>query len=59
MTPSVAVIRALDRYLDERGGVAGACSLAVDLIPRRGAKSLQSNNLRGLAQRAFRASRSR
>ena len=59
VTRSEAVIRALDRYLDEQGGGADAYSLAVDLIPPRGAKGLQSDNVRVLAQRAFRASRPR
>ena len=59
VTRSEAVVRALDRYLDEAAGGVDAYSLAVDLIPPRGAKALQSDNVRALAEHAFRASRSR
>ena len=59
VTRSAAVIRALDRYLDEQSGGVDGYSLAMDLIPPRGAKALQSGKVRALAERAFRASRSR
>jgi hypothetical protein len=59
VTRSAAVVRALDRYLDEQAGGVDAYSLAKDLIPSRGAKALQSDNVRALAERAFRAARPR
>lgn len=57
ITRSEAVVRALDRYLDEEAGGVSAWSLAADLIPPRGAKGLQSDNVRELARKAFRGSR--
>ncbi len=59
VTRSAAVVRALDHYLDEQAGGIDAYSLAKDLIPSRGAKELQSDNARALAERAFRAPRAR
>jgi predicted DNA-binding protein len=59
VTKSEAVVRALDRYLNEQAGSVDAYSLAVDLIPAQGIPALQSDNVRALAQRAFRASRAR
>ena len=59
VTRSEAVIRALDRYLDEDAGGVDGYSLAVDLIPPKGVKALQSDNVRALAERAFRDARSR
>jgi hypothetical protein len=56
---SEAVVRALDRYLDEQAGGVDGYSLAKDLIPPRGAKALRSDNIRALAERAFRGSRTR
>jgi hypothetical protein len=56
---SEAVVRALDRFLEEeRGGVDGY-SLAADLIPDKGVKELQSTRVRELARKAFRGSRAR
>jgi len=54
VTRSEAVVRALDRYLDSETGGASPYSLASDLIPRRGAKGLQSDKARELARKAFR-----
>jgi predicted DNA-binding protein len=59
VTKSEAVVSALDHYLNERAGAVDAYSLAMDLIPARGVPGLQSDDVRALAQRAFRASRSR
>jgi len=59
VTRSEAVVRALDRYLDAASGGASAWSLAVDLIPERGAAAIQSENARELARKAFRGSRTR
>ncbi len=59
ITRTEAVVRALDHYLDREAGGASPYSLAVDLIPRRGAKRIQSANVRELARKAFRAPRSR
>lgn len=59
VTRSAAVVRALDRYLDEQAGGVDGYSLAIDLIPSRGAKALQSDQARTLAERAFRAPRAR
>lgn len=56
---SEAVVRALDRYLDEQAGGVDGYSLAKDLIPPRRAKALRSDNIRALAERAFRGSRTR
>ena len=54
-----AVIQALDRFLEEETGGANAYSLAADLIPEQGIKTLQSENVRELAAKAFRGSRAR
>lgn len=59
VTKSEAVVRALDRYLNEQGASVDAYSLAVDLIPEQGVPALQSDDVRSLARRAFRASRAR
>jgi hypothetical protein len=59
ITRTEAVVRALDQYLDRETGGVSPYSLAADLIPRRGAKELQSGNVRELARKAFRGSRSR
>lgn len=59
VTRSEAVVRALERYLDEQAGSVDGYSLAVDLIPAQGAKALQADKARILAKRAFRGSRSR
>ena len=58
-TRTEAVVKALDDYLDKETGGASAYALAVDLIPRKGVKTLQSDNARLLARKAFRVSRSR
>jgi hypothetical protein len=59
VTRTEAVVRALDEYLDKEGGGASPYSLAADLIPPKGAKGLQSGQVRELAARAFRGSRPR
>jgi len=59
VTRTEAVVRALDSYLDQETGGASPYSLAADLIPAKGAKELQSGNVRDLARKAFRGSRSR
>lgn len=59
ITRTEAVVRALDHYLDHDAGGASPYSLAADLIPSRGVKELQSGNVRELARKAFRGSRSR
>ncbi|HKA45944.1 MAG TPA: hypothetical protein VKF40_28400 [Burkholderiales bacterium] len=57
VTRTEAVVKALDDYLDKEDGGANAYSLAVDLIPRKGARELQSSNARALARKAFRGPR--
>ncbi|MGH8633785.1 MAG: hypothetical protein ACRET7_06580 [Burkholderiales bacterium] len=59
ITRTEAVVRALDDYLDKETGGASPYSLAVDLIPPRGARELQSGNVRALARKAFRGPRAR
>jgi hypothetical protein len=59
VTRTEAVVRALDDYLDKETGGASLYSLAVDLIPARGVKELQSANVRKLARKAFRGPRAR
>ncbi|HET8584995.1 MAG TPA: hypothetical protein VFS06_06560 [Casimicrobiaceae bacterium] len=59
VTKSDVVVRALNRYLNEQAGPVDAYTLAMDLIPAQGVPGLQSDDVRALAQRAFRASRSR
>jgi hypothetical protein len=59
LTRSAAVIRALDGYLDQASGGESAYSLAADLIPRRGAKTIRSDKVRELARKAFRGPRAR
>ena len=59
VTRSEAVVRALDEYLDREGGGASGYSLAADLIPVRGARALQSTDVRRLARKAFRGPRPR
>jgi hypothetical protein len=59
VTRTDALIRALDEYLDRHAGGAHSFALAVDLIPKRGARELQSSDVRKLARAAFRGSRSR
>ena len=59
VTRTQAVTRALDNYLDQETGGASAYSLAADLIPARGARKLQSGNVRELARKAFRGPRAR
>jgi len=59
VTRSEALVQALDRYLDSASGGRSAYSLAADLIPRRGAKSIRSDNVRELARKAFGGSRAR
>lgn len=59
VTRSQAVVRALDAYLDHESGGASGYALAADLIPPKGAKALQSTDVRRLARKAFRGSRAR
>ena len=59
VTRTEAVVRALDDYLDKETGGASPHALAADLIPARGAKGLQSDNVRELARKAFRGARAR
>jgi hypothetical protein len=59
VTRTQAVLHALDQYLDKETGGASLYSLAADLIPAQGAPDLQSGNVRELARKAFRGSRSR
>lgn len=59
ITRSDVVVRALDHYIDREAGGVSPYALAADLIPARGIKTLQSDNVRALARRAFGASRAR
>ena len=59
VTRSEAVVRALDRYLDEESRGIDGYSIAVDLIPARGVDDLQSTQARKLARKSFLGSRSR
>ena len=59
VTRTEALVRALDEYLDRRAGGGDAFSLAVDLIPKRGVRELQSSEVRRLARAAFRGPRAR
>lgn len=54
---SEAVVRALDRYLDGETGGVNAYALAADLIPAKGIKEVQADNVRELTRKAFRGSR--
>jgi len=47
------------RVEQKKAGDASPYSLAADLIPKRGAKTIQSDKVRELARRAFRGSRAR
>jgi hypothetical protein len=51
--------RVLLRVELKRVGGASPYSLAADLIPKRGAKAIQSDKVRELARSAFRGSRAR
>ena len=53
VTRAEAVARALDQYPDCDAGGVNPCSLAADLIPRAGVKTLQSDNFRVLARKTF------
>jgi hypothetical protein len=59
VTRSEALVRALDRFLEQESGGVDAYSLAADLIPADGVKELQSDRVRELAEKAFRGTRSR
>ena len=59
VTRTEALVRALDEYLDRRSGAGDAFALAADLIPKRGARGLQSGDARRLARAAFRGARAR
>ena len=59
VTRTQAVTRALDHYLDREAGGTSPYSLAADLIPPRGARRLQSGDVRELARKAFRGARAR
>lgn len=56
-TRTEAIVRALDTYLDNEAGGPSAYSLAADLIPPKGIKAIQSDNVRELARKAFRGPR--
>ena len=58
-TRTEAIVRALDDYLDKDTGGASPYSLAVDLVPPKGVKEIQSTNVRELARKAFRVPRAR
>lgn len=57
VTRTDATVRALDAFLDGHAGGKDAYALAADLIPKRGARELQSKAVRKLARGAFRGSR--
>ena len=59
VTRTETVTRALDEYLNREAGGTSPYSFAADLIPARGAKKLQSGNVRELARKAFRGPRAR
>ncbi|MBK8065850.1 MAG: hypothetical protein IPK29_19050 [Betaproteobacteria bacterium] len=59
VTRSEALVRALDSYLDASGEGINAYALAADLIPEQGVATIQSENVRELARKAFRGTRSR
>jgi hypothetical protein len=54
-----AVMRARDQYVDSETSGVNAYSLAADLIPAKGVKQLQAEDVRVLARKAFRGSRRR
>jgi hypothetical protein len=56
---SEAVVRALDRFLEQESGGVDAYSLAADLIPPQGVPGLQADHAREIAHKAFRGTRSR
>ncbi len=47
------------RVEQKQAGGASPYSLAADLIPKRGVKTIQSGTVRELARKAFRGSRAR
>ena len=59
VTRTEAIIQALDHYLDQAAGGPDAYSLVADLIPPQGVRTVQSDQVRGLAARAFGATRAR
>jgi hypothetical protein len=59
VTRSDAVISALEEYLDRSSCGSSAYSLAADLIPAKGVEKIQSANVREIARKAFRATRTR
>jgi len=59
VTRTEAVVAALDEYLKREADRTDGYSLAVDLIPARGAGTLQSTDVRRLARKAFRLTRTR
>lgn len=59
VTRSQAVISALEEYLDRSSGGSSAYSLAADLIPAKGVEKMQSANVREIARKAFRGTRTR
>ena len=58
-TRTEAIVRALDDYLDKDTGGASPYSLAVDLVPPKGVKEIQSATVREFARKAFRGPRAR
>jgi hypothetical protein len=59
VTRTEVTVRALDAYFDTQRSRVDGYALAEDLIPKRGARKLQSSAIRKLARDAFRGSRSR
>ena len=59
MTRDEAVLRMLDTFLEREAGGSDAWALVADLIPKRGARALQSRSGRRLARAAFRGTRAR
>ncbi len=59
VTRTEALVRALDAYLNRKSGTVNGYALAADLIPARGARKLQSSQVRNLARQAFRGPRAR
>jgi hypothetical protein len=59
VTRTEALTRALDHYLDREAGGVSPYSLAADLIPAQGVKTLQAGKVRALARKAFGGTRAR
>lgn len=57
VTRSQAIVQALEEHLDAAGEGVSAWALAKDLVPERGADTIQSDNARELARKAMRGTR--